>query len=340
MGLRFRKSVKICKGVRVNFGKTGASLSVGTKGGRYTMHTSGKKTVSVGIPGSGLYYTQSSGGGMHKHASTSPAKEQPKTNQGTSPQNNQPLPPKKRISIWKILLGLLFFPIALTIIIVKNKKIKPVMKIVLLVIFWIFFLVVGIVNSEETTATESTDNIPGAVIETTASANDSSTDDETEKNTAATERDKFTNLNLFIETYNKIATTPIADTFEIDISAGGEYYRSEFRLSSFKNAPALKGKIGAGSVEMINSNYGGIFGSDLRIYAFVDSLNATTDIFESYCKACDPDITKEDFDEFYEYHKLDAGDCRIAIGDISGYVMVKDGGFDILLDSTPDYFDQ
>ena len=76
MGLRFRKSVKICKGVRVNFGKSGASLSVGTKGCRYSMHTSGRRTASVGIPGTGLYYTQSSGGGTRKYKSTAHAKKQ------------------------------------------------------------------------------------------------------------------------------------------------------------------------------------------------------------------------------------------------------------------------
>jgi len=29
MGLRMRKSITICKGVRLNFGKTGTSLSLG-----------------------------------------------------------------------------------------------------------------------------------------------------------------------------------------------------------------------------------------------------------------------------------------------------------------------
>lgn len=62
MGLHFRKSIKICKGVRVNFSKSGASLSVGTKGCRYSMHTSGRRNASVGIPGTGIYYTQSVGG--------------------------------------------------------------------------------------------------------------------------------------------------------------------------------------------------------------------------------------------------------------------------------------
>lgn len=62
MGLRFRRSVTICKGVRVNFGSRGTSLSLGTRGCRYTMHTSGRRTVSAGIPGTGIYYTESVGG--------------------------------------------------------------------------------------------------------------------------------------------------------------------------------------------------------------------------------------------------------------------------------------
>lgn len=77
MGLNFRKSVKICKGVRVNFGKKGASLSVGTKGCRYSMHTSGRRTATVGIPGSGLYYSQSTGGtSKRKYNSSAYAKKQ------------------------------------------------------------------------------------------------------------------------------------------------------------------------------------------------------------------------------------------------------------------------
>ena len=57
MGLRFRKSITLCKGVKLNFGKTGMSVSVGQKGFRKTYHTSGKVTTTVGIPGTGIYYT-------------------------------------------------------------------------------------------------------------------------------------------------------------------------------------------------------------------------------------------------------------------------------------------
>ena len=57
MGLRFRKSVTLCKGVKLNFGKTGMSVSVGGKGYHKTINTKGQITTSMGIPGTGIYYT-------------------------------------------------------------------------------------------------------------------------------------------------------------------------------------------------------------------------------------------------------------------------------------------
>lgn len=57
MGLRFRKSVTLCKGVKLNFGKSGASVSFGGKGYRKTINTKGQVTTTVGLPGTGLYYT-------------------------------------------------------------------------------------------------------------------------------------------------------------------------------------------------------------------------------------------------------------------------------------------
>lgn len=150
---------------------------------------------------------------------------------------------------------------------------------------------------------------------------------------------KYSNLFRFIENYNCVAQTPIQNIIEIDISRGSEYYRTEYRLNAFQNAPALKADIGFGTIEMINSNYEGIFGSNVRVYAFTNSLETAIDVFESFCKATNPEITEADFQEFYEFHQLDSGDCRIVIGNISGYVMVKDEGFDIMLEGSPDYFD-
>ena len=60
MGLRFRKSVRICKGVRLNFNKNSFGISIGGKGYGYTVNSKGRRTAHVGIPGTGLSYTASS----------------------------------------------------------------------------------------------------------------------------------------------------------------------------------------------------------------------------------------------------------------------------------------
>ena len=55
MGFRFRKSIKVAPGVRLNVGKKGVGISAGGKGFRVSTSSRGT-TMSVGIPGSGLSY--------------------------------------------------------------------------------------------------------------------------------------------------------------------------------------------------------------------------------------------------------------------------------------------
>ena len=62
MGTRFRKSKKIAPGVTLNFNKGSASISIGPKGLKKTFSTTGKTTTTVGIPGTGISYSSSSGG--------------------------------------------------------------------------------------------------------------------------------------------------------------------------------------------------------------------------------------------------------------------------------------
>ena len=59
MGLRFRKTISILPGVRLNLGKSSASVSLGVPGFRKTFNTKGTVTTTVGLPGTGLYYVDS-----------------------------------------------------------------------------------------------------------------------------------------------------------------------------------------------------------------------------------------------------------------------------------------
>lgn len=56
MGLRFRRSVRLLPGVRVNLSKSGASLSLGRRGAWFTIGPRGTR-ATVGLPGTGISYT-------------------------------------------------------------------------------------------------------------------------------------------------------------------------------------------------------------------------------------------------------------------------------------------
>lgn len=73
MGLRFHKSISICKGVKVNLSKSGVGLSLGTKGAHYSVNTSGRRQATFGIPGTGISYVKTFSGGGKKKKSTSEA---------------------------------------------------------------------------------------------------------------------------------------------------------------------------------------------------------------------------------------------------------------------------
>lgn len=61
MGLRFRKSIKLTDHLKLNVGNKSSSISAGVKGAHYTVSTSGRRTATVGIPGTGLSYSKTFG---------------------------------------------------------------------------------------------------------------------------------------------------------------------------------------------------------------------------------------------------------------------------------------
>src|SRR5437867_9778940 len=57
MGFRFRRSIKLFPGIRVNLSKSGVSTSIGTRGA--TVNIRGDRVrETVGIPGTGVSYSE------------------------------------------------------------------------------------------------------------------------------------------------------------------------------------------------------------------------------------------------------------------------------------------
>lgn len=72
MGFRFRRSVRVLPGVRLNFSKSGVSTSVGGHGTTVNFSKRGTRTI-VGLPGTGLSYssTKPRSGGLPSASGTS-----------------------------------------------------------------------------------------------------------------------------------------------------------------------------------------------------------------------------------------------------------------------------
>lgn len=62
MGLRFRKSFKIAPGVRLNLNRKSVGVSLGGKGARYSINSSGRRTATVSVPGTGISYSKTTAG--------------------------------------------------------------------------------------------------------------------------------------------------------------------------------------------------------------------------------------------------------------------------------------
>ncbi len=81
MGFRFRKSINVGGGFKVNLSKSGVGCSWGVKGIRITKTAAGKTRLSLSIPGTGISYVHEFGKGKKKD------KDEEKEPNGTTLEN-------------------------------------------------------------------------------------------------------------------------------------------------------------------------------------------------------------------------------------------------------------
>jgi hypothetical protein len=89
MGFRFRRSVRILPGVKINLSGSGASVSLGGRGFHYTIGPKGTR-VTAGIPGTGMSWTQYS-----PHSKTRPSAP----NVLDPPPQFDPMPPSSHVEL-------------------------------------------------------------------------------------------------------------------------------------------------------------------------------------------------------------------------------------------------
>ena len=194
MGLRFRKSVKLAPGVKLNFNKKSTGITFGGKGVHYTINSKGRKTASVGVPGTGLYYTTSS----------TKSKKAKKTAVNNDENRNEVIENdfiKKEKDImtgkrwyqktWGIILCLiLFFPVGLYLM-CKYAEWNKGVKIAILV-FFLALVLFSYMGNENTSPTDENRGAAAVVVSTEASTESTTKETTTESTTKETTTKKPT----------------------------------------------------------------------------------------------------------------------------------------------------
>lgn len=120
MGLRFRKSINLGGGARVNLSKKGIGYSVGTKGARITKTADGKTRKTVSIPNTGISYTTESGKSKKKVESSAAVAS---------------MPPYKALASFLRITSIITFILSLLLVLVLPPV--GIIGIILAVIEWI-----------------------------------------------------------------------------------------------------------------------------------------------------------------------------------------------------------
>lgn len=110
MGFRFRKSIKVAPGIRINLGKKGASVSVGKRGANVTVGKTGVRTT-VGAPGTGLSYTKHNAFKGKNRKNTSSPQTNSVISGGQGPNNQMDWDTALKIIKWTfyLFLGFIIF---------------------------------------------------------------------------------------------------------------------------------------------------------------------------------------------------------------------------------------
>lgn len=142
MGMRFRKSVKIAPGVKVNLNSKSVSVTAGVKGAHHTVSSNGSRTSSVGIPGTGLSYSKTTRGSSGTQKAGSNQSDNSKGFYTPELEPEDPKTPKKRwyqSNFWIIFFLIVFFPVGLYLM-WRHSKWNKVVK-VLVTAFFVYAVV-------------------------------------------------------------------------------------------------------------------------------------------------------------------------------------------------------
>ena len=235
------------------------------------------------------------------------------------------------MGIAMVLIGMLGAAVSLIMLIINAIKKKPKKNAGIALAACVGLLIVGalITPPSESNAKEPTQTETPAETETpkqTETPAETEAPKQTEKpvqteepnqsndaNDAEESDADYAVINSFIEQYNKIADVPITDPVKMELK-DPTFYRTEYRLTAFRNAVAKRCSIGDATIDIVN--FGSLKNDEIRFYLITDDEEFAIQVFKNAVSIFDPDLTEEEIEEAVDDIKIEE---RGFIKDITYY---------------------
>ena len=115
----------------------------------------------------------------------------------------------KRIWLW-VLGWICIFPVPLTILMLRKKDMKPVVKYGIIATAWLLFFVIGLSGNSETDTDTSQNDVSKTTVQVEQATNTTTETDEAIDNKNLYARQEKT-IRRFVSEFNEISDTPITD---------------------------------------------------------------------------------------------------------------------------------
>ena len=202
--------------------------------------------------------------------------------------------PQKKRKTWLWVLGwICIFPLPLTILMVKNQKMKKGLKIGIIAAAWILYLIIGLSGGSGTDAKETANN----TTPETSTLQDSSKSGTTSEEPVNLESIADNVVNGF----NKTSSSKLnyKENFAVQDKNSG-HYRTEFRLTAYKDALGKSYLMDSLKVDLIvTPNF--LKESDIRIYADDATLEQCKILIKNASKLLDPTMDDATINEAIKY---------------------------------------
>ena len=198
------------------------------------------------------------------------------------------------------IFGFVFmFPLSITIILLKNKKLNKWFRYGIIALSWILYFFVfwpAVINAANIAADNKAQMETPIQVQTSAEITSESTTEKTE--TTLKERvDLGLYIDTVVEAYNKQASEPLV--YEEDFVPSDEnsgHYRMEFRLNAWSDALGKSYKIGDKTVDIVaDSGYKGVGG--FRVYADNISIEQVHSLVQGMSPLMDESLSAADLNE-------------------------------------------